>query len=346
MPKTKHLKQVKEIRVIAVIMLFIALILYLVLEPFLNQEPKSPPVALKSVENLSALKDLPKSYEELEDPEPVDKEPEDKTLELSPPIEPEPIKPEPAVVEPVKPYLPPKLVKKEPTEKEKAIKEGIFSGISVPGFKSIQKQEKKDDTVLKVSLKKPGSKYMIQAGTTVPAITVSAINSDLPGHVVARISRNIYDSVSGRSLLLPQGSLILGQYGSDVKMNQRRVGVFWNEIKLPNGSSIELGKGMPGTGDQGDSGLTGSIDNHYFGNAVSIFSIALLNSTAKHISNSNNGSLEGDVSEDVSNDVAETGSDLIKNQLQLKPTIKISIGSTLKILITKDLLFGAPYNGK
>lgn len=335
--------------VIILIVAVVLLLLYLVLEPILNQERKAPLISLQSTSNLPALKDLPKTYGDIEPKHALTEEPE-KPEEAEPPApippEPKPVEPQPAPVVLITETKSFKPVKKEPTEWEKAVKEGRGSVIGVPGFKPVKRQVEKDERSIKVAVRKPGSKYLIQAGTTVPAITVSAINSDLPGHVVARITRNIYDSVGGRSLLLPQGSLILGQYGSDIKMNQRRVGVFWNEIKLPNGSTIKLGKGMPGTGNQGMSGLTGDIDNHYGNIAFSVFTTALLNSTANHISNSNSGSLRDDVSEDVAGDVADAGSDLIKNQLQLKPTIKIPIGSTVKILITKDLLFEAPYEAR
>ena len=333
------LKKINEPRVIIVSVVVILFLLGLVLKPILSKgEESKKKIRLASTKNSSIIDGLPKSY--------ADIEPENKPIS-PPPIEP----PKPTVQEEIQVKQNPTViiqpVKKEPSEFEKALMDGKTSGISFPGFKPVKKKLAKENRhSITVSLKKPGSKYLIQAGTSISAITVTAINSGLPGHIVARVNRNIYDNISGQFLLIPQGSKLIGSYGSSIKLNQKRIEISWREIKLPDGSTVDLGKGQPGIGLQGMSGISGDIDNHFLSNAFSIFSVALLHSTANQISKSNKGTLEGDVSEDVAGDVADAGSDIFRQQIQLGPTIKIPIGSPVKVLVVNDLEFKEPYNVK
>jgi type IV secretion system protein TrbI len=114
----------------------------------------------------------------------------------------------------------------------------------------------------------------IKAGTIIPATLVTGINSDLPGTMIGKVRRNVYDTVTGNYLLIPQGTTLIGNYDSKVVFGQSRVLIVWSRLIFPNGSSFDL-QGMPGVDLTGMAGLHDQVDNHYkriFGSAL-LFSV-------------------------------------------------------------------------
>ncbi|MGH6950756.1 MAG: TrbI/VirB10 family protein, partial [Vitreimonas sp.] len=130
-----------------------------------------------------------------------------------------------------------------------------------PGATFIASQRGQDDGVLDADYRPPRSPYTIQAGSTISAALVTALNSDQPGRVVAQVTENVYDSTSGDHLLVPQGARLLGSYDAATSHGDQRLLVVWNRLIMPNGWSIAL-RGMPGTDAAGASGLRDSVDTH------------------------------------------------------------------------------------
>jgi type IV secretory pathway VirB10-like protein len=340
-------KPLAEFRVIIAIFVVGGVLLFLVITPILSSKTDTDIKIAQVNESLPGLKGLPKGYPDIKaegtpvppppDPEPViPQKPENTDID-----------PKPKVIVKVEKEVVPAPVKKEPTEFEMAIEKARTAPLSFKGLEtSTHAQSKQDYQTINVSLKKPGTRYIIQASTILPATTLTGINSDLPGHAVAMINRNIYDSVTGEHLLIPQGSKLLGSYTSNIKLNQKRVQVSWREIKFRDGSTIVLGKGMPGIGTQGMAGLKGSVDNHYLANAISIFSVSLMKSSARQVSKSGGDSLHDDVSGGVAGEFSEAGSDIFREQIQIGPSIEVPLASNISILVTRDLYFEEPYHGK
>lgn len=94
------------------------------------------------------------------------------------------------------------------------------------------------------------SAFELKRGSVIPATLVTGINSDLPGHITAQVSQNVYDSATGHRLLVPQGAKLLGRYDSNVSFGQRRVLVIWTDLIFPNGSTLQIG-GMAGVDADG-----------------------------------------------------------------------------------------------
>ncbi len=111
------------------------------------------------------------------------------------------------------------------------------------------------------ALQKPASPYQLMAGTIIAASMVSGLNSDLPGFVIAQVTEHVYDSVSGRFLLIPQGSRLLGRYDNIVAFGQERALVIWQRIILPDGSSVVIDN-LPATDTGGYAGLADQVDLH------------------------------------------------------------------------------------
>ena len=138
------------------------------------------------------------------------------------------------------------------------------------GKQAFLKKTDTDDDYLENLKKKPRSPYEVKAGSYIPAALITGINSDLPGSVNAQVTDNVYDTVTGNYLLIPQGAKLVGEYNSNLTFGQKRVQVVWNRIIFPDGQSIDLEK-MQGVDIAGYTGFHDKVDNHYlriYGNAV------------------------------------------------------------------------------
>lgn len=107
----------------------------------------------------------------------------------------------------------------------------------------------------------PVSPFVVQAGNVIAAALITGISSDLPGQVTAQVTQAVYDSPTGRTLLIPQGSRLIGDYDSQVAHGQRRVLLVWNRLILPDGRSIVLDR-QPAGDAAGYAGLEDRVDQH------------------------------------------------------------------------------------
>ncbi len=115
----------------------------------------------------------------------------------------------------------------------------------------------------------PRTPFELRAGFVVPATLISGINSDLPGQIMAQVAQDVYDTPTGKHLLIPQGSRLVGSYSSDVAYGQSRVLVAWQRIVFPDGKAMDIGA-MPGADSAGYAGFNDQVNNHYvrlFGSA-------------------------------------------------------------------------------
>ena len=95
-------------------------------------------------------------------------------------------------------------------------------------------------TVSSDRVTRPASPYIVQAGTVIPGALITGIRSDLPGQITAQVTESIFDSPTGRLLLIPQGARLIGLYDSQVAFGQSRVLLVWTRLIMPNGRSIVL----------------------------------------------------------------------------------------------------------
>ncbi len=191
----------------------------------------------------------------------------------------------------------------------------------------------------------PTSPYTLMAGTIVPGFLETGINSDLPGQIEGLLSQNVYDTVTGKYLLLPQGTKVIGMYDSRVTYGQERVLVVWTRICRPDGSCIDL-EGMPGTDLSGYAGLTGEVDNHYLKllGGVLVGSILGAGSQIASGSNTQNPSFAQLATQGAGQNINQVGQQITRKQLAVQPTIKIHPGDPFTIFTTKDIVI-PPYKG-
>ncbi|MGY3133779.1 type IV secretory pathway VirB10-like protein [Bradyrhizobium sp. USDA 4501] len=185
------------------------------------------------------------------------------------------------------------------------------------------------------------SPYVVQAGTVIPAALITGIRSDLPGQVTAQITEAVYDSPSGKYLLIPQGAKLIGQYDSSVAFGQSRILLVWTRIIMPDGNSIVLER-QPGADSGGYAGLEDEVDNHW----GMLFKAAVLSTMlsvgAEAGTSQNENNLVQAIRSGASNSISQTGQQIVQRQLNIQPTLTIRPGFPVRVIVTRDLVL-APY---
>jgi len=189
-------------------------------------------------------------------------------------------------------------------------------------------------------LQTPRSPYQLMAGTVIPAALVTGINSDLPGQIIASVTENIFDTVSGRYLLIPQGSRLLGRYDSDVAFGQRRVLLVWTRLLRPDGSSITLDR-LQGVDAGGYAGLEDTVDRHwsriFVGAAVSsLIGVGAELASPTRQENGNAVVLAG--RESIQSSVTDVGQQITQRNLDVQPTLTVRPGFPVRIIANTDLV--------
>jgi type IV secretion system protein VirB10 len=191
------------------------------------------------------------------------------------------------------------------------------------------------------------SKYEIKAGWDIPATLESEVNTDLPGEVKAIVRENVYDTATGRYLLIPQGSRLIGRYDNRVSYGQNRAIVIWSRLIFPDGSSVDL-DGMVGHDASGAAGFHDQVDNHF----VRLVSMALMLSAftagvemSQPQTSSASGvlSLSAEATQALGQQFGQLGMEVTRKNLNIQPTVKIRPGYRFNVRVNRDIAFAEPY---
>ncbi|MEX3581730.1 MAG: TrbI/VirB10 family protein [Burkholderia sp.] len=192
----------------------------------------------------------------------------------------------------------------------------------------------------------PLAEFELKAGSIIPAALIGKVNSDTPGQMEAQVRENVYDTKTGKYLLIPAGTKVIGLYDSQVAYGQERLVVAWNRLIYPDGSSFNL-KGMPGADMGGEGGLHDEVDNHYvkiFGSAI-LMSLISAGVQLSQPNNGNNGNgsyqnptVGGTVAGALGQQLGQTGLAITQKNLQIQPTLKLPVGHKFVIKVTADMV--------
>lgn len=204
-----------------------------------------------------------------------------------------------------------------------------------------------DKWTLDSSVQAP-KRLSIITGSVLPATLITGINSDLPGKIIAQVSQNVYDSPTGRFMLVPQGTKIFGTYESGVVYGQERVLVSWNRLIFPDGKTIDIGS-MNGTDQAGYSGMNDLVNNHYLRLFTSSFLLSVISagitySQDKYTSNNENGTTASSaMAQSFGSQMGNTALQMIQKNMNISPTLEIRPGFKISVMVTKDIIFSKPY---
>ncbi|WP_413992294.1 TrbI/VirB10 family protein [Labrys okinawensis] len=196
-------------------------------------------------------------------------------------------------------------------------------------------------TVSPDQLQAKASPYVVQAGTVIPAALITGIRSDLPGQITAQVTEAVYDSPTGKYLLIPQGAKLIGQYDSSVAFGQSRVLLVWTRLIMPNGTSIVLER-EPGADTGGYAGLEDEVDNHWGMLFKAAVLSTLLSVGAEAGTSQDENNLVQAIRSGASNSISQTGQQIVQRQLNIQPTLTIRPGFPVRVVVSRDLAL-APY---
>lgn len=200
-------------------------------------------------------------------------------------------------------------------------------------------ENKIDNGYLKNKKTKTLSPYELKAGWVIPAVLITSINSEIQGQVLAQVSQNVYDSVTGKYLLIPQGTKIVGSYSSNILWGQSRLLVAWNKLIFPDGQSLILDN-MQGVSADGLTGFKDKVNNHYIRTFASAI---LLSSITAGVSLADNSTGERETAKDKAissaiEQMSQVAAEIIRKNMNIAPTLEIRSGYKFNIFVTKDII--------
>lgn len=193
-------------------------------------------------------------------------------------------------------------------------------------------------------LEKPLSPYEVKTGSVIPCTLITGINSDLPGDITCQVRQNVYDSVTGNHLLVPQGARAIGEYDSQIVFGQRRVLVVWHRLIMPNGMSLDL-EGMPGVDMSGYSGYADKVNNHWMRLAGAVVLSSVFAAAPVAVAGNDDNfqrTVQSEIARNVGVKTKDAGDQIVERELTVQPTITIEPGFAINIFVKKDLVL-APY---
>jgi len=208
-------------------------------------------------------------------------------------------------------------------------------------------QDIKDLGYLPNGVVAPISRFELKRGSVIPATLITGLNSDLPGRITAQVSQNVYDSATGRLLLVPQGAKLFGRYDSKVSFGQERALVVWTDLIFPNGSTLQIG-GMAGTDAEGYGGFKDKVDRHIWRTFGSAALVAIIG-TGIDMSLPESSTL---ATQDTASDAARrnfaeifgrVAEQTISKNLNVQPTVMIRPGYRFNVLVDQDITFPSMY---
>ena len=214
---------------------------------------------------------------------------------------------------------------------------------------SFGQQHGKQESEYLASTRKPAlSRYEIKAGWLIPAVLEQQLNSDLPGLIRALVRENVYDSATGRYILIPSGSTLIGVYNSHIGYGQNALQAVWRRVIFPDGSSLSLG-GFEGDDSTGAVGFRDQVDNHWrriLSGALltSLFSAGIELSQGSNSSVLQSPSVGQQVGQAVGQQVGQLGVEVTRRNLNIQPTIVVRPGYRFFVRVEKDIPFNGPYS--
>lgn len=197
----------------------------------------------------------------------------------------------------------------------------------------------REPTVNSGRLTAPAGRYVVSAGSTIAAALITGLSSDLPGQVVAQVTEDVFDTATGHTQLIPQGTRLIGVYDARVSYGQSRALVVWTRLIFPDGRSIDLDR-MVGTDAAGQSGLTDRVNNHsgkllMAGLLSTLFGVG---ANAATTGGGDNADIAFAIRESAGRSVESTGDKIVSRQLDVQPTITVRPGARVRVLVSRDLV--------
>lgn len=184
-------------------------------------------------------------------------------------------------------------------------------------------------------------------GAVIPASLVTELNSESPGPVIAQVTQSIYDSATGRTLLIPQGAKLIGDYKSSSRYGQSRVAITWARLIMPDGTERVLDEAA--VSPNGAAGISGDVDNHWgdvFGAAIlgTLINVGVATTEDPQITFAGIGGVSRDPVDRAIQDGVQRSASTVTNRvvdrgLAIPPTIRLQAGARISVIVTRRSTF-------
>ncbi|MBO6767371.1 MAG: TrbI/VirB10 family protein [Erythrobacter sp.] len=185
----------------------------------------------------------------------------------------------------------------------------------------------------------PPGAAILQAGSIIPAALITGIRSDQPGLVTAQVTQNVFDSPTGRILLIPQGARLIGEYEADVGFGQRRVLLAWTRLIFPDGRSLMMER-QPASDLSGYAGLEDRVDYHW-GGVFRASLISTLLGIGAEVGSRGDRDLVRALRDGAQDSISRTGEQIVSREIGRRPTLTIRPGYPVNVLVTRDMVLGS-----
>jgi type IV secretion system protein VirB10 len=241
------------------------------------------------------------------------------------------------------------------TEADQAQRSGLFFALreqareSGPRQKQLASPLQALGSPQKLAQADAASDHALFPGAVIPASLVTAIDSEAPGPAIAQITQGVYDSATGRTLLIPQGARLIGEYKSAAKFGQSRVAVLWSRLIMPDGKEVNLD--LPSLDPAGSAGIPGKVDNHWaevfgaaaLGTLINISVAATEQQPSLGVGGigviTNEDPSEAAVRQGVERTASTVTNRVVDRSLAIPPTIRVSAGTRISVIVVKTTLF-------
>lgn len=218
-----------------------------------------------------------------------------------------------------------------------------YGGNTMSAYDSLRFRGTQYDTSIDRQAVGPAGLTLMQ-GAVVPCVLLTGVNSDIPGMVQAQVSADVYDSATGRNVLIPKGSKLLGQYASGPMRGQERLMFGFNRLIFPNGRSMQLGA-MPASARDGYAGLGANVNSRFFeilGNAILLGGVTAgiaLSVDDNARDDDGNLTVNGALSQGLGQSVGRVITQLIERNMNVSPTLTIKPGYEFNVTLSQDVSF-------
>ncbi|SEO18543.1 type IV secretion system protein VirB10 [Nitrosospira multiformis] len=210
-------------------------------------------------------------------------------------------------------------------------------------------REGQDRWKLDSRLTPPRSAFTVLTTSVIPATLITGINSSLPGKIFGQVSQDVFDTATGKFLLIPQGTKLEGEYSSEVAYGQASVLVAWQRLVFPDGKTMDIGA-MPGSTGAGYAGFTDQVNNHYarlFGTAILMSAISAgvaLSQSRNQVAGTFGAPTTSSVlSATLGQQLGRVITQMISKNLNISPTLEIRPGYRFNVTVTKDMVLARAY---
>lgn len=185
------------------------------------------------------------------------------------------------------------------------------------------------------ALRPAPTSQVVMAGTVISAALITGLNSDLPGLVLAQVTRDVRDSATGMTVVIPRGTRIIGKYDSQVAYGESRILIVWQRFVWPDGRSLEIDN-LPAADTQGFAGLEDRIDAHT-PTLLKGMGLSTLLGIAGELGRDDDDRLVAALRQSTHDTANVAGQRLVDRALQIQPSLTVRPGWPLRLIMEKDL---------